>query len=713
MAAHPPILSPDSPLSHPDDDELEYAAFAELMARAIINMVPAEGLVMALNGPWGAGKSTVLNFIMHYLNQSEADSRPIMVQFNPWWFSGREDLTRVLFGQIRAALGDTDYADVKAKLADLANLVSKLTLIPGAEALGLVADKLQAVTEISALKTAIGKLLLEKQRKILVIVDDIDRLSTTEIEDLFRTIKAVANLPNVIYLLAFDANIVVNALQGHYAQVGSDYIEKIVQVPFVLPNPDKVALRRLLFGRLDRILGGTPDGLLDPNYWANVYFDGIDHYINTPRDVNRLINVLRVDYPALVGEVNPVDFIAIESIKVFSPKFYEIIRVNADSLCGVHLGGTSSKEKADEKATYDRWIEREPDMDRAGLRKLARRLFPRVGEAYGGSSSAPDSLSGWTKQMRVCSPEYFPVYFRFSLSPDSVSSAAMRSLLEKTSNSEDFTAALIAYSRELRRDGSTRLGVTLQRFEAHTPDVPADNIPNVVNSFFNVGDELLKKEDEPRGLFGFDNEMYMARIVHQLLTRLPQDQRFSILRDAIVGGNALSFIERQVAVLGQEHGKFGGEPRRPEAERTVKEDQLGHLEKIALRKIRDAAANGTLLNVHDLRSILDRWESWSGSPAEMREWVAAAITADEGLAIFINSFSNIQRSPTFGEYAVRKRFRLDPEWIKPFADPETLFLRVQRLLAQDGLTEDQMKAAAEFCREYEMRQRGENPDDHS
>ena len=267
------------------------------------------------------------------------------------------------------------------------------------KSLGFVADKLQAMPEISVLKTAIGKLLLEKERKILVIVDDIDRLSTREIEDLFRTIKAVANLPNVIYLLAFDTNVVMNALQGHYAQVGSDYIEKIVQVPFVLPNPDKVALRRLLFGRLDRILGGTPEGLFDPNYWANVYFDGIDHYINTPRDVNRLINVLRVDYPALVGEVNPVDFIAIESIKVFSPKFYEIIRANADSLCGVHLWGTSSKEKADEKAAYDRWIEREPDIDRAGLSKLARRLFPRFGEAYGGSSYAPNSLSVWTKQM--------------------------------------------------------------------------------------------------------------------------------------------------------------------------------------------------------------------------------------------------------------------------------------------------------------------------
>ena len=243
--------------------------------------------------------------------------------------------------------------------------------------------------------------------------------------------------------------------------------------------------------------------------------------------------------------------------------------------------------------------------------------------------------------------------------------------------------------------------------------MPAGNIPNVVNSFFKVGDELLKKEDEPRGLFGFDNEMYMARIVHQLLTRLPQDQRFSILRDAIVAGNALSFIERQVAVLGQEHGKFGGEPRRPEIERTVNEDQLGQLEKIALQKIRDAAANGTLLNVHDLRSVLYRWESWSGSPAEMRESVNAAIMADESLAIFINSFSNIQRSQTFGEYGVRERYRLDPEWIKPFADPDTLLPRVQRLLAQGGLPEDQMKAAAEFCREYESRQRGENPDDHS
>jgi predicted KAP-like P-loop ATPase len=180
-----------------------------------------------------------------------------------------------------------------------------------------------------------GALFDSSNSKILVIIDDIDRLAPVEICDLFRTIKATGKFPNVIYLLAFDIDVVVQSLERTFIDNGHDYLEKIVQVPFaLLPMPDKVSLRKLLFANLNQLISDTDESSFDTAYWTNIYFGGIDHFIVTPRDVIRLTNVLRATYPCVKNEVNPVDFFSIESIRVFMPKLYDEIRRHQDLLAG-------------------------------------------------------------------------------------------------------------------------------------------------------------------------------------------------------------------------------------------------------------------------------------------------------------------------------------------------------------------------------------------
>jgi predicted KAP-like P-loop ATPase len=709
------MLSSDKPLIHPDQDELDYGPFAQIMAKAIVNMSPPDGLVIALNGPWGAGKTTILNFVVHYLNQYDRTSQPIIVHFNPWWFSDRENLVRLLIDQIRVALGEKDFTELKKKLADFAEVASSIPSIPGLS-LGSVgkffADKARNRPDIVALKDSIGKLLEKAKKKILIVIDDIDRLPAEETREIFRIIKAVTGFPFTIYLLSFDDSVVIDALQQGFVTSGKDYLEKIVQVPFVLPKPEKTSLRRLLFNKLDEILVDTPPELFDKTYWTNIFFDGIDHYIVTPRDVTRLSNALRATYPALAGEVNSVDYIAIEAIRVFSPKFYEVIQANGEQLTGVHSSwGRSSQEIAKEKAMYDQWLGEVNEQDREGLKKLMIRLFPKFAGAYSGTNYAPDYLRIWQKQLRVCSPDHFPVYFRFSISQDSISNAEMSAFLKTTHNADGFSAALVQHANQHIRNGSTRLKIILDRLEAYTQDIPIDHIPIIVNSFYNVGDLLLKKEDESRGFFEIDTQMHIMRIIYQLISRLPQEQRFLIIRSSIEKGSALSLIDREVAVMGQEHGKFGGTSQKPETDRVVNSEQLKELEDAALKKIRDAAEQRTLFDAPDLRSILSGWKVWAGKENEMREWVAKIIATDENLVKFIHDFGNVQRSQTFGDLGLREKYRLDPEWIKPFADPEELYPRVKNILQQDSMLDEQKVALEQFCKEYEMRKRGEIPDE--
>lgn len=96
------ILSADKPLSDPKDDKLGYAPFAKNLAESICKMSPPDGLVIAVYAPWGLGKSTLLNFIIHYLKQKPEQEQPIIVPYNPWWFSGQEDLTKSFLSNYQA-----------------------------------------------------------------------------------------------------------------------------------------------------------------------------------------------------------------------------------------------------------------------------------------------------------------------------------------------------------------------------------------------------------------------------------------------------------------------------------------------------------------------------------------------------------------------------------------------------------------------------------
>ncbi len=162
-------------------------------------------------------------------------------------------------------------------------------------------------------------------------------------------------------------------------------------------------------------------------------------------------------------------------------------------------------------------------------------------------------------------------------------------------------------------------------------------------------------------------------------------------------------------VFGQEHGKYSGEIRRPEEGRIVNSTQLKELETIGLNKIRDAAKENRLFNTPNLKHILAFWIELSGNEGEVRKWVTELIATDDNLARFIYYFGNYERSQTIGDIAVKERFRLDPEWIKPYVDPEMIYPRIQNILKQNNIEEEYKKALVQFCQEYEMRKRGENP----
>ncbi len=742
------ILSADNPLIDPKDDRLGYASFAKNLAESLCLMTSSEGLVLAVYGSWGSGKSTLLNFVIYNLEQKPNNEQPIIVRFNPWWFSGEEALTKQFFNQLQAVLSNKLKSGAKKLSKNIANFADTISEapLPYAKSGKVVSRLLGQGKDVYQLKKEIEKVLLKQHKRILILIDDIDRLTAEEIRQLFRVIKAVANFPNVIYLLLFDKEVVIKALEEAQGIPGEDYLEKIVQVPFELPTLDKSSLQRLLFERLDAIITETSEELFDQTYWGNVFFKGIESFITKPRDIVRLANTLSVTYPAVQGEVNPVDFIAIESLRVFCPKLYDIIRNNPRVFAGnTDARGINSDSVDAIKPLLEEWILQLKEGKKEPVKNLLKRIFPKL-QAIWGDGYHQSILHGanwessWRKQLRVCSLERFPIYFRLALPEGDFSNIEMQSILTLVSDANAFGKKLLELANQIRPDGTTRVRTFLERLEDYTKeDISSESIPSIVQAFFDVGDKLLRPEDQNRGMFDFGNDMRIGRILYQLLSRMNQTDIFKLLKEAVEKGKALSIIVRQLNFLGIQQGKYGEDRAKPKHEWFVSAEHLKELEEITLKKIQEAAQQNTLMSVPNLLSILYFWEKriielcqplqiliarfrlnlvffdlWFFVilyRTQVKQWVKEVIKTDEGLINFLEKFLQKTFSHSASNLVSTKSYRIDLEQLEPFLDSSSIIGRVRNLATnnQTQLTEEQAKAVEQFIREYEMRQQGKDP----
>src|SRR6266700_4109512 len=94
-------MSGDNAIKTRDADRLGRSGFADQLAAALLSEAADEGLVAALVGPWGQGKSSVLNMVKEQL---EGDHARTVLMFNPWMFAGQSQLISAFFEQVAGQL---------------------------------------------------------------------------------------------------------------------------------------------------------------------------------------------------------------------------------------------------------------------------------------------------------------------------------------------------------------------------------------------------------------------------------------------------------------------------------------------------------------------------------------------------------------------------------------------------------------------------------
>jgi predicted KAP-like P-loop ATPase len=221
-------------------------------------------------------------------------------------FSGAEQLVDSFFAELAAQLRlkGGRFERIAERLDSYGELVTPLGLVP----------LLGAWTELVGL-----------EQPLVVVIDDIDRLTTGEIREIFKLVRLTASFPNIIYLLAFDRRRVEQALSEEGID-GRDYLEKIVQTVVDIPAvPRNLLLQSLGSALQDVVNAASPAQRFDEDRWPDLLFEVIWPHITNMRDVRRLAASVYAAVRDLRDQVELVDVLALEAIRVFMPDTYAAI----------------------------------------------------------------------------------------------------------------------------------------------------------------------------------------------------------------------------------------------------------------------------------------------------------------------------------------------------------------------------------------------------
>jgi predicted KAP-like P-loop ATPase len=707
-------LTADRPIESRHQDRLGRSQFARHLAEAIERWKENESLAIALYGEWGIGKSSIKNLVLEQL-RAHGDQAPDIVEFNPWQWTGHEDLSGAFFREILAVLGGSPRsANTKALLRALRRYAAYLGLVHAflggpkglvalilavfgalslapplflkdgnalvaAKVLGWTALALAAVVfwsqqileklavwiesmspgpvSLNDHKKAVIEALRKHKRTILVVLDDVDRLTAAEIQAVFQLIKVNADFPRFVYLVMFQRNIVERALAELTKESGSTFLEKIVQVGFDVPQARQDEIDQILFEGLDRILAEDLKRL-DQTYWGNVYLGALRPYFQDLRDVKRFhaslgfhINLLRTGSTL---DVNPVDLIAIEALRVFEPEFYRRIR-SSKALLTAHRSLDSSDRARVAEQIKELVADVQPER-KSILAELVRQLFPTAAFAWGGTYYAAEIRSEWERDLRLCAPGFFDRYFQLGLSKGEISQYEVEMLLGLTSD----TSGLV---RELKRlAGEGRLNAALDRLDVNKDRIESRNAVSAVTALFEIGDEL--PEPPPGAFLGPD--WTIQRIAHQALKREQAPERATKAEQILRGTSNIRMLVMMVALNSKED-----ERKKNPQDVLFPDAELVRLQAIAVERIRKAAAEGQLLNQRHLLHTLFRWRDWAGDE-EPKRWAQTIGGSPHGALALLGAFLNKGTSQGVGDRVPKVQHSMRYTELERFLDLEAV-----------------------------------------
>lgn len=549
------------PIENPDHDDFERVKYAQRIAETLVKRRSKKSIVVGLYGRWGEGKSSVLHFIKRSL--SESSDQIAVLNFNPWRFSDETQLLLNFFGELAKVIGQNlltkKQRAIKGLSSYVAPLVPSVSVGPASMDVSKSFEALlkMAQPEIDEQRERIEKLIVESGKRVVVIIDDIDRLEKAQIQAVFRLVKLTADFDQTSYLLSFDDEMVARAIGEVFSSssddtsgsrtllAGQNFLEKIIQVPLRLPLARPDDLLQFCWNRLQEAFTETHTtlDLTEQERLVGAMRSALLPRLTTPRLAVRFANAVQFGLPLLRGEVNIVDQVLVEAMHVFFSQLHQFVATHEKSFAGSFQSNVAGG-RADEPrkqliegvlSTYT------GDDYKAGLSLLCA-LFPSVTRLYYGSmpwsNDADFTEEALTKRKAVAASTHFARYFAYSVVRGDVSDTEFSAFLHEEPSTQAATAENLV----------ARLGVSLflQKMQYQVENLASEQTKPLWEVVAGLSPQFNGVTQGPSVEQFISHERQAAELMIKMLLQVDDVDRRAQLIESLVASEGTFYLAKEL-----------------------------------------------------------------------------------------------------------------------------------------------------------------------
>jgi hypothetical protein len=413
-------VDPDLPIHNLREDLLGRRETVHTLVSLIVLEQPS---VVGLTGGYGDGKTSVLNLTTSVLEEMENHKRPIVVRFNPWLPLDSDALVLSLLSAISQTI-QSEYLIPRLSHESLQYAGTLIGMVPPLRNLKEIFKEPSQQTRIRFLAESISRL----PRRILVILDDLDRLQADELETIFKLLRGTEELSNITFLCSFALPELCAILKSTRPNQDTDrFVQKFFQTLVPLPKIDSGDLRRVFGDRVKAVREKLGFPLPDTEQQFSkgidqIWEEGGAKFFDNLRRIKRFLNKLGYSLSVIGAEVNLLDFIRLELIRDVWPALYESIYSNAELFFSTGFaietwgrGFSPLDEREGQKLrakAYEPIISSIPAEKQYILSSLEA-LFPQFASSRQSRVFGRETLDSAHAEMdrRICHPRFFRQYF--------------------------------------------------------------------------------------------------------------------------------------------------------------------------------------------------------------------------------------------------------------------------------------------------------------
>lgn len=677
-------LDSDRALEDKAKDKFGFVGMAKRLAPAIIEASKGDGMVIGLEGRWGSGKTSLLNFLRAEL-QAAQEKGIHTITIAPWLNGDASPVVSSLLEPMAAILkqkeeeltqsDDEQQKATKEKVAEVGRLLRAYGpktarriasvanvagyFVPGVQALGdVLTAGASAVDELlplgptpSEIKQKLACKIQELDVGFIVILDDLDRLEPEQAVEVVRLIRSVADFPRVVYLMCYDREVLSQALKtGLKVSDGDLFLQKIVQLTFSIPLPEPFDLRTQFRDEAKAIYSESTG----VDLYGEVLQDlksAVDHEgmgLSTPREVKLALNSIRFVFPQVKDDVYFPDLCRLHLIKTTNYKLYKWLEIYL-SVRSVLVTKDAIVSK-DEKARMGEELKMLlPASDMVSVRSIwsLGQFIPGVVDAeeeaervFNAMNSS--AVSEAARLKRLGSPFHYRFYFSLTGPKTVMPDKDFNTILELARSDVDQLDTLLAGETVKRRDsGRTWFEHVLDRLDDECiSNLDENQLSGILQALSGMMDVGIKEDGAVRSLSlsldGIAN--VVAKRCLKRLCELNPDKQAETVRSMARDGKAINwlvgkFFRSQLF----RHGRVGDAAESPE-QWEISEEVLDEVIAILKERVSEQGTKELIPNLPDISAYLYGWLNITEDD-QAESWVREYSESDEG---FLNILSHLR-----------------------------------------------------------------------